>query len=118
MALQSRMRPVAAAGPAASGAGCKTREGAHCAIFDFGDGLVGPREYDWLGPLCFLAAGDAQRIDAFFEGYHGRAFDRDRHEGLMRLLLLRRYSHLGAQLAVPGSQAASDFRALAALVCP
>jgi hygromycin-B 7''-O-kinase len=27
------------------------------ALFDFGDGLVGPREYDWLGPMCFLAAG-------------------------------------------------------------
>lgn len=35
------------------------------AMLDFGDGLVGPREYDWLGPLCCLAAGDATRIDAF-----------------------------------------------------
>ncbi|MBL0299360.1 MAG: hypothetical protein IPQ21_19975 [Betaproteobacteria bacterium] len=42
------------------------------AMFDVGDGLVGPREYDWLGPLCFLAAGDAGRIDAFFDGCDGR----------------------------------------------
>ncbi|MBK9682361.1 MAG: phosphotransferase, partial [Betaproteobacteria bacterium] len=50
------------------------------AMFDFGDGLVGPREYDWLGPMCFLAAGDASRLDAFFDGYHGRPFDRGRRE--------------------------------------
>jgi hygromycin-B 7''-O-kinase len=38
-------------------------------MFDFGDGLLGPREYDWLGPLTFLAAGHAARCRAFFEGY-------------------------------------------------
>lgn len=88
------------------------------AMFDFGDGLVGPREYDWLGPLCFLAAGDAARIDAFFDGYHGRPFDRGRREALLRLLLLHRYSHLKAQLAVPGWQDAPDFATLGALVWP
>jgi hygromycin-B 7''-O-kinase len=87
-------------------------------MFDFGDGLVGPREYDWLGPLCFLAAGDAARIDAFFDGYHGRAFDRGQREALLRLLLLHRYSHLKAQIAVPGWQAAPDFATLAALIWP
>ncbi|HUG26472.1 phosphotransferase family protein [Piscinibacter sp.] len=66
-------------------------------MFDFGDGLVGPREYDWLGPLCFLAAGDAARIDAPFDGYHGRPFDRGRREALLRLILLHRYSNLKAQ---------------------
>jgi hygromycin-B 7''-O-kinase len=88
------------------------------AMFDFGDGLVGPCEYDWLGPLCFLAAGDAAHIDAFFDGYHGRAFDRGLREGLLRLLLLHRYSHLKAQIAVPGWQAAPDFATLAARVWP
>jgi hygromycin-B 7''-O-kinase len=88
------------------------------AMFDFGDGLVGPREYDWLGPLCFLAAGDAGHIDAFFGGYHGRPFDRDRREALLRLLLLHRYSKLKAQIAVPGWQAAPDFATLAALIWP
>ena len=53
------------------------------AMFDFGDGLVGPREYDWLGPLCFLAAGDAARIDAFFDGYHGQAFIGGQREALL-----------------------------------
>lgn len=92
--------------------------GALSAMFDFGDGLVGPRAYDWLGPLCFLAAGDAARIDAFFDGYHGRPFDRSQRNALLRLLLLHRYSHLQAQLDVPGWQAAPDFPALAALVWP
>jgi aminoglycoside phosphotransferase (APT) family kinase protein len=30
-------------------------------MIDFGDGLVGPREYDWLGPLCFFVEGQATR---------------------------------------------------------
>ncbi len=88
------------------------------AMFDFGDGLVGPREYDWLGPMCFLAAGDPERLDAFFDGYHGRPFDRRQREALLRLLLLHRYSNLQAQIAVPGWQAAPDFGTLAALAWP
>ncbi len=88
------------------------------AMFDFGDGLIGPREYDWLGPLSFLAAGDAERVDAYFDGYQGRPFDRQLREPLLRLLLLHRYSHLKAQLAVPGWQDAPDFAALAARVWP
>ncbi len=87
-------------------------------MFDFGDGLVGPREYDWLGPLCFLAAGDATRIDAFFDGYHSRPFDRHRREALLRLLLLHRYSNLKAQINIPGWQTAPDFASLAALIWP
>ncbi len=88
------------------------------AMFDFGDGLVGPREYDWLGPLCFLAAGDAERIDAFFDGYHGRPFDRSQREPLLRLILLHRYSNLQAQIAAPGWQTAPDFAGLATLIWP
>lgn len=87
-------------------------------MFDFGDGLVGPREYDWLGPLCFLAAGDAAGLDAWFDGYHGRPFDRGRRDALLRLLLLHRYSHLQAQIAVPGWQTVPDFGTLAALIWP
>jgi hygromycin-B 7''-O-kinase len=88
------------------------------AMFDFGDGLVGPREYDWLGPLCFLAAGDAARIDAFFDGYHGRPFDRGQRQALLRLLLLHRYSSLRAQIAVPDWRLAPDYTTLAALIWP
>lgn len=86
-------------------------------MFDFGDGLVGPREYDWLGPMCFLAAGHAARLDAFFAGY-GTPFDRRRRDELLRLLLLHRYSCLPAQIAVPGWQQAADFGVLSALIWP
>lgn len=86
-------------------------------MFDFGDGLVGPREYDWLGPLCFLAAGHAARIDALFDGY-GIRFDRTRRDELLRLLLLHRYSCLPAQIAVPGWQDTPDLSALAARIWP
>lgn len=84
-------------------------------LFDFGDGLIGPREYDWLGPLCFLAAGVAARRDAFFAGY-GAPLAPDRRAGLLRLLLLHRYSHLPAQIACPGWQTAPDFETLAARI--
>ena len=87
-------------------------------MFDFGDGLVGPREYDWLGPLCFLAAGHAARCDAFMAGYGAGAW-REQRLALMRLLLLHRYSHLPIQLATcPGWEAAPSFEALAETIWP
>lgn len=86
-------------------------------MFDFGDGLVGAPAYDWLGPMCFLCAGHAARLDAFFEGY-GLRFDRAWREPLLRLLLLHRYSHLPAQIAMPGWAEAPDFGSLAARIWP
>jgi hygromycin-B 7''-O-kinase len=92
-------------------------DGSLSGMFDFGDGLVGPREYDWLGPLCFLAAGDAARVDAFLEGY-GAPTDREWRVPAMRLLLLHRYSHLKAQIAVKDWEQAPTFEALAELIWP
>lgn len=86
-------------------------------MYDFGDGLVGPREYDWLGPLSFLAAGHADRCQAFFEGY-GAVPDGQQRIALMRLLLLHRYSNLQAQIACPGWQQAASFEALTARIWP
>ena len=86
-------------------------------LFDFGDGLVGPREYDWLGPLCFLAAGHAARRRAFMSGY-GAVLDDALRLRLMRLLLLHRYSHLPSQLALPGWQRQPDFASLAHALWP
>lgn len=88
--------------------------GALLGMIDFGDGLVGPREYDWLGPMCFYAAGQPARLDAFFEGY-GLPTPRHRREELLRLLLLHRYSCLRAQLKVPGWQQAASFAEVADL---
>ena len=87
------------------------------AMIDFGDGLVGPREYDWLGPMCFFVEGRAERLDAFFAGY-GVPTPRPRREALLRLLLLHRYSCLPAQMKMPGWEAAPDFATLAARWCP
>lgn len=90
-------------------------------MFDFGDGLVGPREYDWLGPLCFLVAGDAARCEAYFSGYgvsmHGPGRE-ERLQGLLRLMLLHRYSCLPAQIQLPGWETAPSFEALAAMLWP
>ena len=86
-------------------------------MFDFGDGLVGPREYDWLGPLAFLAAGDAHRCAALFEGY-GAAPGPAMRLSLMRLMLLHRYSCLPAQIALPGWEAAPDFETLTERLWP
>ena len=86
-------------------------------MYDFGDGLVGPCQYDWLGPLVFLAAGDAARREAFFQGY-GAAPDATQRLALLRLLLLHRYSNLQAQIALPGWQQAQSFEELAALIWP
>ncbi len=91
--------------------------GAVSAMFDFGDGLVGPRAYDWLGPLVFLAAGQPARVSALFEGY-GIPPPHEQREALLRLMLLHRYSNLQAQIALPGWQQAPDFPALAALIWP
>jgi hygromycin-B 7''-O-kinase len=86
-------------------------------MIDFGDGLVGPREYDWLGPLCFFVEGQAARAEAFFAGY-GVAVPRGRRDELLRLLLLHRYSALPAQMKMPGLTLANDFEALAARWLP
>jgi hygromycin-B 7''-O-kinase len=87
-------------------------QAALCGMFDFGDGLIGPRAYDWLGPLTFLAAGRAARVGAFFAGLGEPLPD---PLPLMRLFLLHRYSHLRFQLRdVPGWQDSQSLEALAA----
>ncbi len=94
-----------------------TIDGRLAAMFDFGDGLVGPREYDWLGPLCFLAAGHAARCDAFLAGC-GARLDEALRLRLLRLLLLHRYSNLPLQIACDGWQQCGSFEELAARIWP
>jgi hygromycin-B 7''-O-kinase len=91
--------------------------GTLCGMFDFGDGLVGPPAYDWLGPLAFLAAGNAQRCQAFMSGL-GQVLDPALRLALLRLLLLHRYSNLKAQLALPGWQGCASFEDLAEALWP
>lgn len=90
-------------------------EGDHLVgMYDFGDGLIGPAAYDWLGPLCFLAAGQPARIAALHDGL---GFDAPwtvgQRQQLLRLILLHRYSCLRAQLKLDGWQAAPSFEDLA-----
>lgn len=88
------------------------------AMFDFGDGLIGPRQYDWLGPLAFLAAGSATRTAAFMAGV-GVALTGALREQLLRLLLLHRYSHLPLQLkSCAGWEQAASFEEMAARLWP
>jgi hygromycin-B 7''-O-kinase len=94
-----------------------TRGARLAAMFDFGDGLVGAPEYDWLGPAAFLVAGNAARSAAFLSGYGARV-DADKRLQLMRLLLLHRYSALRLQIALPGWERASSFEELAAMLWP
>jgi hygromycin-B 7''-O-kinase len=84
------------------------------AMFDFGDGLVGPREYDLLGPLCFFAAGHPARVRAFTAASGSGLPSAPRRESLLRLMLLHRYSNLKVQLACEGWQQEPSFPALAA----
>lgn len=93
------------------------QHGTLSAMFDFGDGLIGPGPSDWLGPLCFLAAGHAPRVRALMDGL-GATLTDDLRDGLMRLLLLHRYSALQAQIACPDWPAQPDFPALARFIWP
>lgn len=93
------------------------QDGRLSAMFDFGDGLIGPGPSDWLGPLCFLAAGHAPRVQALMDGLGATLTDGLR-DGLMRLLLLHRYSALQLQIACPGWQAQPDFSRLARFLWP
>ena len=70
-------------------------------MIDFGDAMIGPASYDLLGPLLFLAAGDARQVAALFTGY-GRAIPTGpARTQLLQLALLHRYSDLRGQLRVP-----------------
>lgn len=93
------------------------QQGRLCGMFDFGDGLLGPAPYDWLGPLTFLAAGQRLRREAFFRGY-GAELAAGWRLPLLRLLLLHRYSCLRLQIAAPGWQQAQGFEELAEWIWP
>jgi hygromycin-B 7''-O-kinase len=89
-------------------------------LFDFGDVMVGPAEYDLLGPSTFLAAGRSERVRSLFAGAgmsaeHGPEL----RERLMVMLLLHRFSDLGVQIAVEGwRERAQSFDQLADLLWP
>lgn len=69
-------------------------------MIDFGDAMLGFREYDLLGPCLFLGEGNPRLLKALLKGYgHATIVDpgglADR---LMLLSILHRYSNLKVQL--------------------
>lgn len=88
-------------------------------MIDFGDVMVGLREYDFLGPCLFLGEGNASLIDALFRGY-GYASPRNDEmlrRRLMVLAVLHRYSNLRAQIRIDNwSSRANTFPDLEGLI--
>jgi len=72
-------------------------------MVDFGDAMIGFREYDFLGPCLFLAEGNPRLVTGLFDGYGYRSFREDKHlrTRLMLLAILHRYSNLNFQIRIP-----------------
>lgn len=90
-------------------------------MFDFGDAMIGPRDYDLLGPSLFLAEGNAALIAALFRGYSGDRvrLGAERRKRLLGLMLLHRYANLDNQIRIPRwRERASSIEELAALIWP
>lgn len=87
-------------------------------MIDFGDAMIGPREYDLLGPSLFSCEGDPRLVAALFRGY-GRVLDDALRHRLLALALLHRYASFDAQLRIRAwRDRASSLDALAELVWP
>lgn len=71
-------------------------------MIDFGDVMVGFREYDFLGPCLFMGEGNAALIDALFRGYGvaNPRSDESMRRRLLVLAVLHRYSNLRAQIRI------------------
>lgn len=74
-------------------------------MIDFGDAMVGFREYDFLGPLLFLCEGNPKLTSALFSGYrYSNLEDKNLRKRLLLLAILHRYSNLNIQVRVEGWQ--------------
>lgn len=84
-------------------------------MIDFGDAMVGYREYDLLGPSVFLAGGEPELLRSLLRGY-GYAdsqLDDDLRRRLMLLQVLHRYSNFRSQVRIDGWESrAASFEAL------
>jgi hygromycin-B 7''-O-kinase len=71
-------------------------------MIDFGDAMIGPSEYDFVGPALFSCAGDPELIGALFRGYFGPSFQitHPMRMRLMALAVLHRYADLDVQLRI------------------
>jgi hygromycin-B 7''-O-kinase len=90
-------------------------------MFDFGDAMVGPRAYDFLGPSMFSCGGDPRLVAALFRGYFDEehAISQPERMRLMTLAVLHRYAHFELQLRIPSwRERADSFETLAELIWP
>jgi hygromycin-B 7''-O-kinase len=90
-------------------------------MIDYGDAMVGPADYDLLGPAMFSCRGDSRLIAALLRGYFGEncAMTEPRRMRLMALAVLHRYANFDVQLCIPGwRERADSFESLAELVWP
>src|SRR5262249_12073003 len=73
-------------------------------MIDLGDAMIGPREYDLLGPSLFLAAGDNTLLRTLFTHARGPRWplEPEVRRGLLALFALHRYSNPDAQLRLAG----------------
>ena len=73
-------------------------------MIDFGDAMIGFREYDLLGPILFLVGGNPRLLASLLGGYGRvpRETDQNLSTRLMLLTILHRYSSLKFQIRIPG----------------
>jgi hygromycin-B 7''-O-kinase len=73
-------------------------------MIDFGDAMIGPAEYDLLGPLLFSCEGRPEFVKALLDGYGypEEAQNKALRRRLLLLQILHRYSDFEAQLRIPG----------------
>ena len=83
----------------------------------FGDGMIGPKEYDYLGPALFLCEGKAELLTSLFSGYGVKL---DENQNVMTtLFILHRYSWFDFQIKIDGwREKVSTINDLAELIFP
>lgn len=74
------------------------------AMIDFGDAMIGYREYDLVGPLMFLCEGNKELVQILLSayGYSENDFNKKLRIRLLLLAILHRYSNLNTQIRIPG----------------
>jgi hygromycin-B 7''-O-kinase len=88
-------------------------------MIDFGDSMVGFREYDLLGPCVFLAQGVPDLLRSLLRGhgYSDSELDESLRRRLMLLQVLHRYSNFRFQVRIDGWESrATSFEALEELM--
>jgi hygromycin-B 7''-O-kinase len=89
-------------------------------LFDFGDVMTGPRDYDLLGPSAFMAAGQPELVRALVSGFGYPPGDIDEiwRKRLFTLMLLHRASDLRNVEIREWPQRVGDLGELADLIWP